>query len=147
MKPYAKHYSTLNSGTVGESFIRGMRNAMHSQFRRARGYSVGATAAKMSDDELALLLKRIEVEKPRIEEKQTAKGLEWLRDRRNKKYFSDSDRAIVANFSHFTLEGFEDIGDRGAFYVPIYRVHALDGSSFSYHAVAWQSGGGVEVRR
>lgn len=66
-------------------------------------------------------------------------------------------RAAIDNLDHFTLCGFDRIGQRGAYAVPVYQVwakvpakgDALDGgtyAAFCFKNVPWQSGGnGPEI--
>lgn len=140
MKPFQKHKAALESGVVGPAFIRGMRAAMHASDRRECGYHTSATSPKIDGDQIGWLLRQIGDNPPRIEAEQSQKGLEWLRDKRRYRKLSDFQRAVVNDFSHFTLAGFEDVGRLVAFFVPVYTVHALNGKQFSYYAGSWQSG-------
>lgn len=138
---YERYSAAIDSGTVGETFIRGLRMALHATNRRSMGYSTSRTAAKLSVQEATNLLIHIGQKEPRIDDAQTAKGWKWLGQRKVMNKLGERERSIVANFDHFTLAGFWDAGRNGiAFYIPVYKVHAKDGRSFSYYAGSWQSG-------
>jgi hypothetical protein len=81
----------------------------------------------------------------RITPEQTKKGLEWLMNKwksprgveRKNNPFGNRETAALENFSHFTFEGFADIGNQyRSFAVPIYGVHGKDGEYFQYHIEA-----------
>lgn len=154
-RAYKEKWEAINSGVVGERFIRGMAKALNAGDRRARGYSTSMTATKLSSAQLQTLLEMVQTEKPRIEPGQAAKGLAYLMDHcwtpkgklRASCNLSGACREHLASYTHFTLEGFSDAGGNCAYYLPIYRVHGKTGS-FSYTMRSWQAGGsGPEVYR
>lgn len=127
-KAYERYIAALNTGEVGESFIRGVKMALNASDRRKKGYSVGSTAPSLTAEEAERLLDAIAADPPRINAKQSAKGLAWLRSRAIQRALGIRARDIVANFDHFTLCDMLDAGQtRVAFYVPVYCVHAKDG--------------------
>lgn len=140
-KVFRRHMATLAEGVVGESFIRGLRKALHASDRREQGYSTSTTAPKISGREAGELLATIERNPPRIEPKQEEKGLTWLRSKKVQRELGYRERDIIEHFSHFTLSDMRDEG-RGqvAFMVPVYTVHAKDGRFFTYFTGSWQSG-------
>lgn len=149
-KPYNTHKAALESGTVGESFVNGMRRALHALDRKAANLSTSSTSSKMTRAELDDLLGMIYEKQPRIEPNQSAKGLAWLMDKwktprgveRKNNPYGYREQNVLANFSHFTLVDFYDAGNHyRSFFLPVYRVHSKDCGSFDYYAASWQSGG------
>ena len=72
---------------------------------------------------------------------QQNKGIEWLLRTqflvkgglRKNAFVGEREAAILRNYSHFTFSGLRDVGNSYySFYVPVYRCHAKDGSSFEY---------------
>ena len=139
-KTFRRHSQTLRDGVVGESFIRGVTRAANNADRRTRGYSASRTYSGMRPDEVHTLIVEIARTQPRIEPKQSAKGLAWLRTPKVWRLLSKRQRDIVDHFDHFTLADLFDAGDAVAFMVPVYTVHAKDGRTFTYRVGSWQSG-------
>lgn len=91
----------------------------------------------------------------KITPEQTQKGLDWLKDQwktpfgveRKNNPFGYREEQIIENFDHFTFEGFYEMANYEAVkmgihnYVPLYEVHARDGSSFQYYV----NGGEVSI--
>lgn len=154
-KKFLQHKAAIESGAIGETFIRGFRAALHADARRSYGVSVSGVAPKISPQEVEELLTLIHTNPPKIEAVQAEKGLTWLKDKwktprgveRKNNPFGRREEYVLENFSHFSLVDFYDAGRNGwAFYLPVYRVHAKDGASFDYYAGSWQSGGnGPEI--
>lgn len=78
-----------------------------------------------------------------LESEHTAKGLAWIREKRN----ADQLPAWATEcFERFTFTGRaydlneERNGSYRRAYVPIWRIHATDGRWLDYCAAAWQSG-------
>lgn len=142
-RTFTKNMATLGTGVVGEDFIRSMKKILNANARRHMYVSVSSTAPNVTPDEEQTLRDRIANTLPRIEPKQEAKGLEWLRDKRRKKDLGTRELAILADFSHFTLAGF--YSESGLQYVPVYNVHAKDGRAFTYRYGSWQSGTKLEI--
>lgn len=149
-KPYNTRTAQLQTGVVGESFINGMRRAMHTLDRKRNNVSTSITASGMTREELDELLESIWQNSPTVEPSQAAKGLAWLLDKwktptgkeRKNSPYGARERHVLENFSHFTLVDFYDAsGNDWAFFVPVYRVHSTDGSQFDYYACSWQAGG------
>jgi hypothetical protein len=77
----------------------------------------------------------------------TEKGIAWLKDKwktprgieRKNNPFGYREEEILENFSHFTLSDFYDTASYAAVqmgihhYVPVWTVHAKDGSTFQYY--------------
>jgi hypothetical protein len=154
-KPYKARLAQLEGATVGESFINGMRRALHTLDRKRNKLSTSITSSGMTKEELDALLDIVYEKHPRIEDAQAAKGIAWLltkwktpngKERKHNPY-GYREQQVLENFSHFTLVDFHDISrNYCAFYVPVYRVHSKDGATFDYYAAAWQSGGnGPEI--
>lgn len=83
---------------------------------------------------------------------QNKKGYDWVYDQyktpagkeRKNNPLGYREQEVVENFSHFTLDSFQDtaFGYSGVhFYVPVYRMHSKDGKSFSYYV----SGGEMKI--
>jgi hypothetical protein len=141
---FDRHAEAIKSGLYEEGMINGFRKAAHAVDRRAHGYSVGQSSARVTTQECDALMRLVSIEQPRVSRKQCEKGRDYLQKHRRK--LGDRERAILDNLSHFTLIDYHDAGECGlAFYVPIYRAYSKDGSSFAYYATAWQSGGGFEI--
>jgi hypothetical protein len=140
-KTFRRYMAALATGSVGESFVRGLKKALNASDRRECGYSVSSTAPKITASELNAILASIANNPPRIEPVQEAKGLKWLRSRKVQRELGERERRIVAEFDHFTLSDMYDAGSNSvAFMIPVYTVHATDGYSFTYYAGSWQSG-------
>jgi hypothetical protein len=140
-KLFRRHVMTLETGLVGESFVRAMKMALNASDRREQGYSVSSTAPKLDTWQLGTLLDKLRENPPRIEPKQEVKGLKWLQSRKVQRELGMRERDIVKHFDHFTLSDFYDVGQRQvAFMLPVYTVHAKDGRTFAYYAGSWQSG-------
>lgn len=145
-KLFDRYMGAVASGEIGEPFIRGVRKALHAADRTRLGYSVSSTAPKITTLEARKLMLEIAERKPRIEEKQTAKGLTWLQSAKVQRQLGERERNVVADFDHFTLSDMYDAGRGGvAFYVPVYTVHAKSGRTFAYYAGSWQSGVSLSV--
>lgn len=139
-KTFDRHMATLRAGEVGESFIRGVTRAMNNADRRTKGLSVSKAFSGMSHGELAIIRKYTAEQKPRIEPKQSEKGLTWLRSRKVQNELGERERRIVADFDHFNLIGYKNAGNDLAFMIPIYRVTDKHGNQFDYYTGSWQSG-------
>lgn len=138
---YLRHTATLETGVVGESFIRALRKALHATDRRERGYSVSSTAPKITPLETLTLTAAIAEKPPRIEPTQAAKGLAWLRSKKVQRALGARERSVIDDFDHFTLSDMYDAGKGGVSrYFPVYTVHAKDGRTFAYYTGSWQSG-------
>lgn len=139
---YLRHAATLERGEIGQTFIRGVVRASNRRADHAAGLSVSHCYSGMATDEIDALRMRVARMRPRIEPGQSAKGRAWLHSARARKHLGERERAIVAAFSHFTLDGFRNLGGGGrrAYYLPVYGVHAKDGRSFAYCVGSWQSG-------
>lgn len=140
-KAFQKLVAAYETGEIGETFIRGFRMALHAADRREQGYSVGSTSPGMTVAQGNQLMAAIATKPPRIDAKQSAKGLAWLQSRKVQRALGARERDIVANFDHFTLADMIDTSRTSvAFYVPVYCVHAKDGRTFAYYVGSWQSG-------
>ena len=110
----------------------------------------------LTEKDINLLKKRMNAgeafelaEEYAITEEQTEKGLAWLNnlrktptgaERKNNPYGYREEEALDT-FTHFTFDGFADVGNQFVhFYVPIYTVHGKE-SSFQYHIKA----GGISI--
>lgn len=145
-KFYTRHMEALKSGTYPEGLIRGLKFALNADGRRSQGYSTGRSSAKVTSDELGKIMQEIYSKPPRVEAKQSEKGLAWLRNKRNYKTLGEREKHIVDNFHAFQLVEMYDAGTRGGvFMIPVYRVISTDGKYFDYIARSWQAGGGDGV--
>jgi hypothetical protein len=77
----------------------------------------------------------------RIERAHEHEGLAWLWSQHKFGWLGTKELNIMRQFDKFTLCGFQTkkLGLRYSS-VPIYKVHALNGDTFSYAAWSWQSG-------
>jgi hypothetical protein len=76
-----------------------------------------------------------------LTKEQQDKGIEWLMRTqfllkgglRKNAFVGSREAEILKNYSHFTFSGLRGVGTGFyAFYVPVYRCHAKDASSFEY---------------
>jgi hypothetical protein len=88
-----------------------------------------------------------------ITPEQTEFGLKWLKSycfklngqprAQKDNPFTEHDRRIIQNFSHFELVGFEDISNYRvsgrSWYVPIYRTWSTYGCYFDYITPHWSA--------
>ncbi len=152
-KPYKAIIAELEKGVITKGRITGIKRALNNQYRKNNGWSISVTATKITDQELADIISRIERKPPRVSDDMALQGIEWLRklwktpkDRERKNNPFDDRKARIISpqyFSHFTLDGFDEFG-RGEHY-PIYRVHSIAGlglqkaDSFAYTPLPWQT--------
>jgi hypothetical protein len=66
-------------------------------------------------------------------------GLKLLHSRRWRKRFGASQLAVIDRLDHFRLVGFDRIGPQGSHGIPIYRAVAVDGDSFLFRNLPWQT--------
>lgn len=142
---FTRHMAAIDSGTISNGNVIGIRKALNTNWRTARGYSLSATAPDWTNAQCELLLEALDKREPRADAQLEATGRARLTDKRYAKRWSARQADIIADISHFTLCGFTEYG-RGRF-VPVWRVHARDGfGTFRFINPSWQSGGdGPEV--
>ena len=82
-----------------------------------------------------------------ITPEQTVQGLNWLKSRKAQKQLTESQRAIVDDFSHFLFVDVREysIGYGRSIFTPAYRVCSNRGPWFDYTATTWQDGSVLEV--
>jgi hypothetical protein len=145
-KTIEKHIALLRSGKVDKATVAGLRRALNNHERAERGYSVSSTAANMTAEERDVILDEILYKHPALvvgELAETGKAL--LQSKRYAKQLA-SVAYIIADIDHFTLVGFDYIGQYGDHVCPVYRAHNTKGESFPFRNVPWQSGGnGPEI--
>lgn len=147
MKPTAqKHLDAINAGRVFADNVAGLRKLINASERKARRWSIGATACAVSLDELAEIEEAIGERHPRVEGALHMTGRDILKNPRYAKRWGDHERAVIENFSHFRLVRFDRICTNGIHCVPVYAVHSRAGGVFYFRNIPWQSGGdGPEI--
>lgn len=83
----------------------------------------------------------------RITPEQTEQGLAWLKQKKVQKCMTESQRAIVDDFSHFLFVDLFEVPRSHGFsdYLPVYRVCSASGPYFDYISRPWVSGHLFEV--
>lgn len=125
----------FNEGEI----MRGMRNILH---RR--------NLTRDQDAETTHLLRILDETSHPIDAALTAKGLRWFgsmkradgtwRDTKLTREVPAHVREVIDHFDHFRFEGYYNAGNNWRdWYVPVYRVYAVDGANFAYCCGAWQS--------
>jgi hypothetical protein len=139
-----RHRDAISAHQVTATNVIGIRKAINLVKRRANGWSVPKSAP--TDEDVEALEDALEHRKPRVVGELHETGLKLLRDPRYAKVFDSLERSIIEDATaHFHLIGFERIGRRGEYAVPVYRITGKNGS-FNFRNVPWQSGGkGPEV--
>ena len=72
----------------------------------------------------------VTIEEMFLTKEQTEKGLQWLQKHKFDSELGYRERAVIEDFSYFTLWSLCQIGQRA--YVPAYRVVAKNGDYFAY---------------
>ena len=141
-----KHLDDIKAGTVTKTNVIGIRKAINADERRARGYSVSSTCAKLSSSDVAALERALADHEPRVTGELHDSGLKLLRSPRYRKRL-ESVADIIEHLDSFHLVAFDRIGQAGLYSVPVYRARGA-GRSFLFRNIAWQSGGdGPEIVR
>lgn len=156
---FAAHMAAIESGSICRTNIIGMRKLLNGAFRRANGWSVGATTPKGTLKQADMLLASIRKHQPRVTGDLHEGGLKVLRNPRYAKRWQPWQAQAIASIDHFRLVDWEDISRRGdgTHWTPIYAAwckippkgDALDGGTyeaFTFCNIPWQSGGdGPEI--
>ena len=136
-----KHMNAIRSGFVTKTNIIGIRKALNVGRRISYGYSVSATAPKMT----ALLVNApemcVEHYHPTVIGDMHDSGLKVLRNKRYRNRGEPTQEEIIADLHHFELVRFDYIGHRDMYSVPIFRAVDSRGRSFIFRNIPWQSGG------
>lgn len=146
IKSAEKHLAAIRCGMVERSNIIGLRKLINASERKARGWSIGVTAAAIDLDDLDTIEAAIARHHPVAVGELHAGGLAVLRNPRYKSRWSEGQARVIENACRFELMRFDRIGHSNAHCVPVFRVVSRDGKSFVYRNIPWQSGGdGPEV--
>lgn len=140
-KSVIRNLEAIKAGVVDKTNIIGIRKALNAVARLAQGYSISRIYNGLEvgdDDELVAAINK---KAPRVIGDLAESGLAVLRNKRNRRKFTDDQHSIIENFDHFELADFYDYGHRLSSFTPVYRVVAKDGRSFDFYNLAWQSGG------
>lgn len=136
---FQRHLTAIESDAVTKTTVIGMRKALNAQARIDRGYSVSRTSPNITAEELSTLEKALEQLEPRVSGDLNASGLKLLQDKRYRRRFTESQLAIINALDHFRLVGF--YWHENYHCTPLYRAVGMNGESFRFYNVAWQSGG------
>lgn len=143
---FSAHIAAIKAGQVTKTNVIGIRKALNALERQGQGWSTSHTAPKVTWDEMNEALELLYDLRPVVTGELHETGLKQIQNRR---YRRNLERVayIVPNVARFRLVGYEQIGRRGEYAVPIYRAETEDGKTgFRFINVPWQSGGnGPEV--
>ena len=136
IKTWQKRVEEYNNGAViGESHIVALRSVL-SQF-------AGFSNEHYADDVKVYL--RATVTHPMVSwaitEKQSLKGIAWLRRAEIQKLLNDHCASCVEQFSRFVFKGVKVLASspyNSNHVLPVYRVIAKDGRWFDYASSPWQ---------
>lgn len=147
MSTYQKHLADIRSGTITQHNVIDIRKAINLRTRFTAGWSISRNAKVWSVEEMYFLLCELSARKPHAAGEIHTTVLKLLRDTRYAKTFDADQRSIIeSDGCYFKLTGFDAIGRRGENCVATYECCALDGRSFFFRHIPWQSGGkGPEV--
>lgn len=147
MSTYQKHLADIRTGTITKYNVIGIRKAINLRTRFTGGWSITRDARVWSAEEMDFLLRELSARKPHAAGELHITGLKLLRDTRYAKTFDADQRSIIeSDGCHFRLTGFYPIGRHGENCVATYECCALNGRSFGFWNIPWQSGGkGPEV--
>ncbi len=76
-----------------------------------------------------------------LTDEQSEKGREWLNRKPQRDNMGFRETAVMDDFKEIRLEGIVETHSGTGFYVPVWRVHANDGSTFQYRDI----GGELEI--
>lgn len=137
-----KHLTAIRAGSVDRSNVIGLRKLINASGRKARGYSVSATACTVDFDDLDLIVSELDKFRPIVRGELHETGLKLLQSPRYAKRL-ECVRDVIEKITHFRLLRFDEEGQT---LVPVYQ--ACTGSrSFVFRNIPWQSGGnGPEIQ-
>lgn len=133
-----KHLAAIRAGAVTKSNVIGLQKAVRADYRRARGWGVGATAPNLQGEELAETLRELHARQPLVTGDLVASGIKTLQDRRYRKRLAKV-ADTLASLDAFRLCGFEFIGERDAHLATVYLAESRLGGSFKFYHVPWQA--------
>lgn len=131
-----KHLDAIKSGAITKTNIIGLRKAFNAHARLARGYSLGITSPRVSDEDLGDLRRAITMHEPRVSRELDASGRKVLQDRRYHNRWTKGQAAVIRDIEFFRFVGFRDV-ERGHF-VPIYKAISKWGN-INFIVVPWQT--------
>ncbi len=134
---YEKHLDAIQSGSVSKTNVIGLRKAFNADLRRSNGWSVPKSA--MPADQVWNLYEAVEKVAPIVAGDLHDSGLSVLRNKRYRKRLADV-QPIIDTLQRFRLCGWEFIGQRGQYAVPVYKAEGKAGS-FRFINIPWQAGG------
>lgn len=134
---FKKHIADIKSGHVTKTNVIGIRKALNA----LESHRPNRTSPKAEWDEVSEALDLLSTIRPIVTGDLHESGLKQIQNRR---YRRNLERVadIVPNVARFRLVGYEQIGRRGEYAVPIYRAETEDGKAgFQFINIPWQSGG------
>jgi hypothetical protein len=131
-----KHIQAIRAGTVTKTNVIGIKKALHACERRRKGYSVSATAPKMTDAELTEICVELPRIRPLVAGELVETGRKQLRDKRYARRLESVADIIADPHLSFRLIRFDWLANGVA--VPVYRADGAAGS-FNFYNVPWQT--------
>lgn len=142
---FDKHMTAIKSGTVTKTNVIGLRKALNQTARSDAGWSVSRTVTILTSEQCEALFTALEQHKPIVTGELHATGMAQLTNKRYRKQL-EAYANVTADIQRFRLIGFEAIGRRGEYYVPVYQAENSTGQRLPFINIPWQSGGrGPEV--
>jgi hypothetical protein len=142
----AKHMAAIEAGEVTKSNVIGIKKAINAAERRAHGWSVGSTAPRATVGETLALRRRLMEREPRVLGELHESGAKILRSPRWRRRFNEAQLGVIERLDHFALAGFDRLGPRGEYAVPVYRAKATTGQSFLFRNVPWQTADVLKIQ-
>jgi hypothetical protein len=144
---YQRHVAAIKTGTYTHGMIIGLCRTANAIFRRLQGYSVGATASAMTEDEFYDILDRLATAKPLAEVSRQQSAQNTLLDLQLTPKGTKRKNAPFLPFQYVALVDLQDmriVGLTELFdgrWLPVYKVTSKNGDTFHYYHQSWQSGG------
>jgi hypothetical protein len=140
-KTAKKHLDAIDSGMITKTNVIGIRKLLNSLWRQERRYSTSCTSPKASFADADEIVAVIHKMKPIVTGDLHESGLKLLRSKRHSKRL-ESVQSIINRIEKFQLIDFQEFKTGSSpLHYPIYRAIALNGDSFDFYNIPWQSGG------
>jgi hypothetical protein len=144
-KTFEKHLADVKSGLVTKTNVIGLRKALNQTARSDAGWSVSRTVTILTSEQCGALFDALAEHKPIVTGELHASGLAQLTNKRYRKQL-EAYADVTSDIQRFRLIGFEPIGNRGEYYVPVYQAENSAGRRLPFINIPWQSGGhGPEI--
>lgn len=144
-KTAKKHLDAIDSGMITKTNVIGIRKLLNSLWRQERRYSTSCTSPKASFADADEIVAVIHKMKPIVTGDLHESGLKLLQNKRYVKQL-ESVAPMLQNLAGFRLVDFQEFKTGSSpLHYPIYRAIALNGDSFDFYNIPWQSGGNGPV--